>query len=134
MEDLNGGHPVGGSPVGSQVGYWKFDEGQGRTAQDSSQYDQDLVLSTSTAWTLSGKYGKGLDLESSSSMYATTTDSAALSITGDLTISAWIKPESIGAGMTTCSLSLASGMGRMNLITWSLRDGYFACTLIRFKL
>ncbi len=27
VEDMNGGHPAGGSPVGSMLGYWKFDEG-----------------------------------------------------------------------------------------------------------
>ncbi|QQG47496.1 MAG: DUF2341 domain-containing protein [Candidatus Woesebacteria bacterium] len=32
LEDMNGGHPVGGSPVASQVIYWKLDEGYGTGA------------------------------------------------------------------------------------------------------
>src|SRR5690606_31006924 len=35
IEDLNGGHPLGGSPVGSQAIYWKLDEQQGATANNS---------------------------------------------------------------------------------------------------
>ena len=27
IEDMNAGHPAPGSPVGSPIGYWKFDEG-----------------------------------------------------------------------------------------------------------
>ena len=94
---MNAGHPVGGSPVGSQAAYYKLDEGSGTASYDTSPNKQNLTLSTSTAWTLSGKYDKALDLEKNSSMYAYTADSAGLSITGDLTISAWIKPESVTA-------------------------------------
>ncbi len=32
IEDMNGGHPLGGSPIGSQTIFWKFDEAQGATA------------------------------------------------------------------------------------------------------
>ena len=31
VEDMNAGHPAVGSPVGSAVGHWRFDEGQGIT-------------------------------------------------------------------------------------------------------
>lgn len=31
VEDMNGGHPTGGSPVGSQVSYFSFDEQHGET-------------------------------------------------------------------------------------------------------
>ena len=36
MEDLNAGHPAGGSPVGSQLAYWKFDENGGQTTGDAT--------------------------------------------------------------------------------------------------
>lgn len=35
MEDMNGGHPMGGSPIGTQVGYWKFDEQTGQSANNN---------------------------------------------------------------------------------------------------
>jgi hypothetical protein len=31
IEDMNAGHPIGGSPVGSQYSYWALDEQQGQT-------------------------------------------------------------------------------------------------------
>jgi len=45
-----------------------------------------------------GSNTKSLDLESSSSQYASKTDHSALSITGNITVEAWIKPESLAAG------------------------------------
>lgn len=35
IEDMNGGHPVGGSPVGSQLIYTKFDEQNGNTINNA---------------------------------------------------------------------------------------------------
>lgn len=63
VEDMNAGHPVGGSPVGSQVGYWKFDEGYGTTAYDSSPHGNDGTLTGTTLpeWTSDGKFGKAFN-------------------------------------------------------------------------
>ena len=35
-EDMNAGHPIGGSPVGSQVAFWKFNEQQGTTVYSNT--------------------------------------------------------------------------------------------------
>ncbi|MBI2404682.1 hypothetical protein HYV22_00705, partial [Candidatus Gottesmanbacteria bacterium] len=35
VEDMNAGHPTGGSPLGSQLIYWKLDEQQGNTINNS---------------------------------------------------------------------------------------------------
>ncbi|CAN5322938.1 hypothetical protein BH10PAT1_BH10PAT1_1790 [soil metagenome] len=35
IEDMNGGHPVGGSPIGSQIIYWKLNEQNGTTINNS---------------------------------------------------------------------------------------------------
>ena len=56
IEDMNGGHPSPGSPVGSAVSHWKFDDASGTTAYDSSPNANNLTLS-SAAWTSSGKFG-----------------------------------------------------------------------------
>ncbi len=48
MEDMNAGHPVGGSPEGSQVIYYKFDEQQGSTANDTVGNQNGTV--TSASW------------------------------------------------------------------------------------
>lgn len=34
IEDMNGGHPAGGSPIGSQVAHWNFDEQYGTTVNN----------------------------------------------------------------------------------------------------
>lgn len=38
VEDMNGGHPAGGSPISSQVAYWKLDEQYGSTVNSSTQF------------------------------------------------------------------------------------------------
>ncbi|MBD3365719.1 hypothetical protein GF360_00005, partial [candidate division WWE3 bacterium] len=76
IEDMNAGHPAGGSPVGSQVGYWKFDEGYGDTANDSSIHGNNGDLGGSgedcsdggtgcPSWSNEGRFGKALDFNSS---------------------------------------------------------------------
>ncbi len=55
IEDMNGGHPAGGSPIASQVAYWKMDDGVLTTANDSTPSDNDLTLSAAS-WIKSGKY------------------------------------------------------------------------------
>lgn len=70
IEDMNSGHPLGGSPVGSQVGYWKFDEGYGTTAYDTSPQNNNGTLTgmaspaTSTSgWNTSGKLAKAVTFD-----------------------------------------------------------------------
>lgn len=97
VEDMNGGHPTGGSPIGSQVGYWKLDEMTGTTAYDRiTQNGNNLTLMSSPTWT-AGKINGAIDFESGSSQYLTAADSASLSLTSSLTLSAWIRPESTTA-------------------------------------
>jgi len=58
VEDMNAGHPAGGSPVGSQVGYWKFDEGYGATTYDSIGNIDGSI--TGASWTNDGKFSRAL--------------------------------------------------------------------------
>ena len=72
IEDMNAGHPAGGSPVGSPVAHWSFEEGYGDTAHDmvgsndgtldagsgGSQTDETEM------WELNGKFGKALEFDS----------------------------------------------------------------------
>lgn len=77
------------------VGYWKLDESSGN-ASDSSGNGTTLTNANSTAFA-TGKFGNGADFESASFNYQYAADNTALSLTGDLTMSAWIKPESVTA-------------------------------------
>jgi len=107
IQDMNAGHPAGGSPVGSKLGYWKFDEGFGDTAYDDGFGDNDGDLagtcpgdSTCPTWTNSGKFGKALSFDGSDD-YVDLGQSSSFDIgDGDFTISVWAKPNAISTGWT----------------------------------
>lgn len=98
VEDMNAGHPAPGSPVGSALGYWKFDEGYGTTANNSGSQGSTLQGSlsgvaspaTSTSgWTNSGKFGKALVFDGSDDYVSMGTPTALNNLT-DKGVSAWI--------------------------------------------
>jgi Concanavalin A-like lectin/glucanases superfamily len=89
VEDMNAGHPAPGSPVGSAVGHWNFDEGYSTTAYDISTNSLNLTLSSAT-WTNIGKFNKAwhgngsnrlsiTDAATGDKLDFTATESAALS-------------------------------------------------------
>ncbi len=104
VEDMNAGHPVGGSPVGSQVSYWKFDEGYGDTANDSGFGGNNGNLAgacpgvaTCPTWTNSGKFGKALSFDGGDYVEMSS-DSSFPSGTADRTITSWVKVNSFDNG------------------------------------
>lgn len=61
VEDMNAGHPTGGSPVGSQVSYWNFDEMYGIDVYDSvGGYDGEI---DGASWSTDGKFNSALDFD-----------------------------------------------------------------------
>ncbi|MHC4504345.1 MAG: protein kinase domain-containing protein, partial [Planctomycetota bacterium] len=70
------------------VGHWTFDEGKGATARDSSGQGNDGAIKGGAKRT-KGKIGGALDLDGSSGQVSVP-DSASVSLTGDLTVAAWI--------------------------------------------
>lgn len=102
IEDMNAGHPAPGSPVGSPVSYWKFDEGALNTCSggtndfcDGSVNANDLAFSTTTGgYTMSGKYGKAFN--GTNAVWASRADDADLdfSETDNFSISLWFKSDS----------------------------------------
>lgn len=102
VEDMNAGHPAPGSPVGSSVGYWKFDEGYGTTAYDTSQFGNNGSMSnfaspaTSTSgWSNAGKFTKALNYDGANDV-VDAGSRPALDNMPQLTASAWIYPRSYG--------------------------------------
>jgi len=98
VEDMNAGHPIGGSPVGSQVAYYKFDEGSGSTANNAGFGGSALngtfgATTAAPAWNNDGKFGKALQFDGND--YVNTGNPTALQITSDLTISAWVNVDNI---------------------------------------
>lgn len=96
IEDMNGGHPAPGSPVGSATAHWKFDEGYGTTAYDSNQStggSENLTLS-SASWTNSGKFGKAFNGGDNLRLSRSTDPDLEFGATEDFTLSAWFKSDS----------------------------------------
>ena len=98
VQDMNGNHPAPGSPVGSAIQHFKFDEGYGDTANNAgsagSTFNMNLSGGTSCpdisgcpSWSDEGKFGKSLNFDGSD--YAEISD-LTFNPT-DVTISAWIK-------------------------------------------
>ncbi len=94
IEDMNGGHPAGGSPVGSYVARWKFDDLSGTIAQDQTYNNNDLTLNTAS-WAKSGKYDGAWNGTGGAIRLSRSDDpDLDFSASEDFTISAWFKSDS----------------------------------------
>lgn len=98
IEDMNAGHPIPGSPIGSATSWWKFDEGYGTTANDSGFSKSNLTLSTAS-WTNSGKFGKAFDGGDNKRVAGIDDSDLEPLASEDFAISAWFKSD----GATTAS-------------------------------
>lgn len=72
----------------SLVGHWKFDEGSGDVAGDSSGKGNDGTLVNDPTW-VDGKFGKALSFDGSDN-YVEVLDSDSLNITDEITIESWV--------------------------------------------
>jgi hypothetical protein len=80
---------------GSLVGWWKFDEGSGTNAADSSGFVNNATISNGS-WA-AGKLGQALNCNGSNTI-ATISYASALAIgTGNFSVAAWIKTSTTGA-------------------------------------
>ncbi len=76
--------------AGGLIGYWKFDEGSGTTATDSSGNNNSGALVNTPAW-VPGKVGpSALQFNAANLQFVSVSDSASLDPTNGLTITAWI--------------------------------------------
>ena len=80
----------------SAAGAWLFDESSGKVAKDSSENGYDGELMGNPKW-VDGKFGKALDLNGSTD-YVEVESQPGLDITGDITVTAWIKKRPAGRG------------------------------------
>lgn len=98
IEDMNAGHPAPGSPVGSAVAHWKFDEGALNTCSggtndfcDSSINVNDLAAPpTTTILTNAGKFGKAIN--ATGAVWATRADDSDFDFAAadDLSMNMWL--------------------------------------------
>ena len=96
IEDMNGGHPAPGSPVGSSVAYWKFDEGYSTTAYDNSINANNL---TTAVFTNNGKFGKAFDGADNRRLTGTNDTDFEPGASEGFSISTWVKSD----GATTAA-------------------------------
>ncbi len=69
VEDMNAGHPAVGSPIGSQMAYYKFDEGYSTNANDSASHTYTGTIAT-PIWSNDGIYNKALGFDGTNSNLA----------------------------------------------------------------
>lgn len=108
-------------------GLWHMDEASGN-ALDVSDNGNDLVETAGTIASAAGQIGTSRDLELGDTEYFVITDAAqtGLDITGNLTICAWIRPESSVSDRYILSKYQASGDLRCyNLFLDSGNEIYF---------
>jgi hypothetical protein len=95
---MNANHPAVGSPVGSAVGYWKFDEGYGTTANNlgscgspcnGTLTSMDSPATYGSGWTDKGKFEKALNFDGAND-YVDMGNPTAVQTTSDLTLSSWV--------------------------------------------
>ena len=104
-EDMNGGHPAGGSPVGSQIGYFKFDEGHDSAAYNSGSQTTTASINGAT-WSNDGKFGKSLTWSGSNLVSSTLNYNSSKTFT----ISAYIKPTATGTFQDIIGTSMGNNM------------------------
>ncbi|MBC7982176.1 peptidoglycan-binding protein [Candidatus Parcubacteria bacterium] len=75
--------------------YWNFDEGSGTSVADGSGNSNTGTFTNAFSWT-TGKLGPNA-IYLNSTDYVTVEHSSSLNISGNITIAAWIKPESNGS-------------------------------------
>jgi len=114
------------------VGYWKFDEGSGATAADSSGTGNTGTLYNGPTW-VDGMHGKALSFDGATN-FVQVEDSASLDMTTQISIEAWVYPRALvdSSGYDSHIISkcdLSDGTHRYNIGTH--RSGkwfYNACT------
>lgn len=89
--------------IGDQTrGYWNFDACSGTTVADLSGYGNTGTFgagANAPTWELTDTpMGRGCALRFSGSQWVTVPDSTSMNFSGDVTMSAWIKPSAIGSG------------------------------------
>ena len=124
------------------VNYWKFDEGTGATAQNSSNSENAGTLINGPTWT-NGKIDGALNFDGVDD-YVTCGDGTSLNLTGNLTISAWINPQSFGQGgwgrivdkgngSTGYSMLIESSNNRLGYVVYGSYVAYSSANIIELN-
>lgn len=102
IQDMNGGHPAGGSPIGSAVDWWTFDEGQGTVANDDGYgrnagtlTNMAAVASVGTSgWNPHGRFGKAVSFDGVND-FVDFGDMSTFENISTMSASLWVNPNSV---------------------------------------
>ncbi len=136
IEDMNAGHPAPGSPVGSAVGDWNFDEGYGDTANNSgsggTSINGDLGAVNQSCpasgtvpcpgWVNDGKFGKALSFDGTDD-YLSIGPVDSLKISNAITLSAWVNFDTIPTGLTETTIMSNNNSGGWGLLPNQVESG-----------
>jgi len=81
-------------PSEEPLAYWPMDEGEGSTAEDVTGNGHDLTLDEGTSWEEIGIHGSALALDGE----AATAEVPELDTTGNFSVSAWVRMDSLPTG------------------------------------
>ncbi len=105
IQDMNGGHPAPGSPVGSAIVGYNFNEATGSTLNNTGSLGSTAAATASatTAWNLNGKFDSALQYDGTSA-YASTPNLALLAGNGvnytQASWDGWFNPTGSAASRT----------------------------------
>ena len=85
---------TGPAPPEGLVAAYAFEEAQGTTTADASGNANQGTLEGGTSWTPTGKYGGALFFDGVNDNVRVE-DSASLDLTGGMTVSAWVRPQTL---------------------------------------
>ena len=93
-----------GPPTAGLAGHWRFDDGTGSIAVDSSGNGRRGTLTYGPKWTTTAECRIGACLSFDGvDDYVKVADTAGLKLTGDVTVAAWIKPSALGTKQSVVS-------------------------------
>lgn len=83
----------------SLANYWPLDNGQGTSCDDASGNGNPLTLSGGVLWTTNGIHGAALEFTGTGTASAPLNNWAPLSNFGEITLSAWVRPDTRGGNL-----------------------------------
>ncbi|MCP4288583.1 MAG: hypothetical protein GY792_29870, partial [Gammaproteobacteria bacterium] len=112
------------------VGVWQFNEGSGSLALDASGNNNHGTIQGAT-WT-SGMAGQALEFDGETNYVAFEHE---LALQGEMTVSAWVRPETgpDGVGRVVVSTHVQNGGGN-NRLGWTLGDQHGSDDHFRFRV
>jgi len=116
IQDMNAGHPMGGSPISSKLLHLQLNEGYGTTANDTGINDDNGDLVDGPTWTNSGKFDKALSFDGLNDRIQSFT-SDPFEYTGEnLTMSLWFKPNASDTDVGDIISKPWNGSGEYNYV------------------